>query len=144
MCTWTMIEFELKLKDIDGIMQNLYSLWRKPSVLLGKMDGRLLLLMEAGPLSLSTPYWLLRLAQKSWQNFEFISCWRRRVIYSWPRWLCSSIDLCLTSWVECTRYSSFSLCGPEPYFCPICTLMQHSFHSFEVCCRSIYPWILPV
>ena len=52
------------VKYLDGILQNLYLQWRKQSVLHGKMDGRLSLLMVAGQLSLSIPYWSLGMVQK--------------------------------------------------------------------------------
>jgi len=118
----------MKLKYLDGILQNLYLQWRKQSVLHGKMDGRLSLLMVAGQLSLSIPYWSLGMVQKYWRKFELVSCLilvRSESSIFPVRWLCSK------SLPKCSRYV-FLFCSSQLWFLSQeswpCTLPAASTH----------------
>ena len=108
------ISYGLEISWPNPILQNLYSQWRKQSVLHGKMDGRLSLLMVAGLRSLSIPYWWLGTVQKYWRKFELFSCpiilVRSESSIFPARWLRSK------SLLKCSKACFFLRCSSQLWF----------------------------
>lgn len=118
------ISYGLEISWPNPILQNLYSQWRKQSVLHGKMDGRLSLLMVAGLRSLSIPYWWLGTVQKYWRKSELFSCpiiiVRSESSIFPARWLCSkSLLKCSKPCFSFAAVLSYGSCPKASWSCPL-------------------------